>query len=247
MGDVMPRRSQRPGRCGARETSMSQIGGLDDAAHRQGGRRGRGVPGLYPGPRGIRRRYPEGAGDPRLRVGHPDRERARLHQGRDQPARHHRADHRPAHQVPPAQCQLRPVHGRDHRRPQRTHHRHRGGRRLRRTHAERRADQAHAALLRRTGDRLYPRPGLGRAAHADPGRHREAAQYRGTGRAGSGVLILSQRPRRPARATRAPDRTHPPGGRMDPMRRAMGTQYRLRCETTNPSRSASTRCLLPTT
>ncbi|SOY58435.1 hypothetical protein CBM2589_A10082 [Cupriavidus taiwanensis] len=226
---------------------MSQFWGLDDAAHRQGRRRGRGVPGLYPGPRGIRRRYPEGAGNPRLRVGHPDRECARLHQGRDQPARHHRADHRPAHQVPPAQRQLRPVHGRDHRRPERAHHRHRGGRRLRRAYARRRADQAHAAFLRRAGDRLYPRPGLGRAAHADPGRYREAAQYRGTGRTGSGVLILQLRP--PPSGTRHPRAgPNPPALRPHgPMRRAAGKQYRLRCETTNPLRSASIRCLRPTT
>ncbi len=61
--------------------------------------RGRGVPDLHPGGRGVRRRHPEGAGDPRLRRRHPHARRAGVHQGRGQPARHHRPGGRPAHQV----------------------------------------------------------------------------------------------------------------------------------------------------
>jgi len=62
-------------------------------------RTGRGtrqrVPHLHPRSRGVRHRDPQGAGNPRLRCRDQNRQHARIHQGRDQPARHHRPHRRP--------------------------------------------------------------------------------------------------------------------------------------------------------
>ncbi|KAK0357629.1 hypothetical protein LTR94_038680, partial [Friedmanniomyces endolithicus] len=65
--------------------------------------------------------------NPRLRSGDPHRQRARIHQGRDQPARHHHPGGRHAHQVQPGHPGIRPVHRRDHPEHRWPHHGH-GGR-----------------------------------------------------------------------------------------------------------------------
>ena len=76
---------------------MAGIGHIDAPAARLPGRNS----GVHAGIGGVRHRHPQGAGDPRLRRGHPHRQCAGFHQGRDQPARRDRADRRPAGEVPP--------------------------------------------------------------------------------------------------------------------------------------------------
>src|SRR6185295_5398448 len=130
------------------------------------------VPHLPPRRRGIRHRDPQGAGDPRL--GSPDRDRrhARVHQGRDQPARHHRADRRPAPEVRPGEGELRRIHRRHHPQRRAARGRHRRRRGIRRGDARAGADPA-GARVRRLGRRaLHHRPRHPRRADARPRRHR---------------------------------------------------------------------------
>nr|GEU28393.1 heat shock protein 83 [Tanacetum cinerariifolium] len=102
---------------------------------RQRDRRPR-IPGVQAGHRRVRHRHFEGAGNPWLRGGHPHRQRARLHQGRDQPARHHHSGGGHAHQIQPRRADLRSVHRGDYPEHQRPHRRHGGGFGVRRHHPD---------------------------------------------------------------------------------------------------------------
>ncbi|KAG1387941.1 hypothetical protein G6F57_016447 [Rhizopus arrhizus] len=73
--------------------------------------------------------------------------------GRDQPARHHRAGHRPAPETAPGQRPLRRLHRDDRAERGRPRGRHRGGQRLGRDPAVGRADPPDPGVRRR---RRYP-------------------------------------------------------------------------------------------